>query len=292
MLKTVWLTEQPNTLQGSAMLLGGFDGLHVGHRLLLNCAKQSGFPVGVMTIVGGKEDSVFTFVEREDVFKRAGVDFVFELPFAEIKDLSPDAFLALLEENFQPQLFVCGEDFCFGAKAQGNPKTIVERGQVRVEVLPLVEKDGKKISSTTVKDCLKCGDVHTANALLGERFFLIGKVKEDRKVGRKLGFPTANIAYPKEKFPLKKGVYETRVCVDGKEYKCITNYGARPTFDNEDVLTETHLDGFSGDLYGRALKVEFVRYLRDIRKFESAEDLKAQLQADIQSVRQGENYGN
>lgn len=292
MLKTVWLTEQPNTLQGSAMLLGGFDGLHVGHRLLLNCAKQSGFPVGVMTIVGGKEDSVFTFAEREDVFKRAGVDFVFELPFAEIKDLSPDAFLALLEENFQPQLFVCGEDFCFGAKAQGNPKTIVERGQVRVEVLPLVEKDGKKISSTTVKDCLKYGDVHTANALLGERFFLIGKVKEDRKVGRKLGFPTANIAYPKEKFPLKKGVYETRVCVDGKEYKCITNYGARPTFDNEDVLTETHLDGFSGDLYGRELKVEFVRYLRDIQKFESAEDLKAQLQADIQSVRQGENYGN
>ena len=292
MLKTVWLTEQPNTLQGSAMLLGGFDGLHVGHRLLLNCAKQSGFPVGVMTIVGGKEESIFTFAEREDVFKRAGVDFVFELPFAEIKDLSPDAFLALLEENFQPKLFVCGEDFRFGAKAMGTPQMIKDRGQVCVEILPLVEKDGKKISSTTVKDCLEKGDVQAANLLLGESFFLIGKVKEDRKVGRTLGFPTANIAYPKEKFPLKKGVYETRVYVDGKQYKGITNYGARPTFDNEDVLTETHLDGFSGNLYGRTLKVEFIRYLRDIQKFDGVEELKSQLQADIQSVRQGENYGN
>lgn len=292
MLKTVWLTEQPNILQGSAMLLGGFDGLHVGHRRLLARAKASGFPVGVMTIVGGKEESIFTFTEREDVFKRAGVDFVFELPFAEIKDLSPDAFLALLEKNFSPKLFVCGEDFCFGAKATGNPAMIKEWGQVQVEVLPLVEKDGQKVSSRTVKECLERGEISAANALLGEEFFLIGEVKEDRKIGRTLGFPTANIAYPKEKFPLKKGVYETRVCVDGKAYKGITNYGARPTFDNEDVLTETHLDGFSGDLYGRALKVEFVRYLRDIQKFESAEDLKVQLQADIQSVRQGENYGN
>lgn len=274
------------------MLLGGFDGLHVGHRMLVARAKESGLPVGVMTIVGGKEESIFTFAEREDVFKRAGVDFVFELPFAEIKDLSPDAFLALLEENFSPKLFVCGEDFRFGAKAMGTPQTIKDGGQVRVEILSLLEINGEKVSSRTVKARLEKGDVPAANALLGERFFLIGEVKEDRKLGRTLGFPTANILYPAEKFPLKKGVYETRVFVDGKEYKGITNYGARPTFANSEVWTETYLDGFSGDLYGQTLKVEFVRYLRDIQKFESAEALKAQLQRDIQNVRKGENYGH
>ena len=285
MLKTVWLTEQPNILQGSAMLLGGFDGLHVGHRQLLARAKASGLPVGVMTIAGGKEESVFTFAEREDVFKRAGADFVFELPFAEIKDLSPDAFLALLETNFSPKLFVCGEDFRFGVKATGSPAMIKGRGQVQVEVLPLVEKDGEKVSSRTVKACLEAGEIPAANALLGEEFFLIGEVKEDRKIGRTLGFPTANIIYPKEKFPLRKGVYESRVFVDGKAYKGITNYGARPTFENDEVWTETYLSGFSGDLYGRTLKVEFIRYLREIHKFENAEALKLQLQKDLQMVK-------
>lgn len=274
------------------MLLGGFDGLHVGHRRLLERAKASGLPVGVMTIAGGKEESLFTFAEREDVFKRAGADFVFELPFAEIKDLSPAAFLTLLQDNFSPKLFVCGEDFRFGARAAGTPEILKEWGQVCVEVLPLVEKDGQKVSSRVVKARLRDGDVQAANALLGERFFLIGEVKEDRKVGRTLGFPTANISYPAEKFPLKKGVYETRVCLGGKEYKGITNYGARPTFANSEVWTETYLDGFSGDLYGQTLKVEFVRYLRDIQKFESAEALKLQLQRDIQSVRQGGCYGH
>ena len=285
MLKTVCLTEKLHTQPNSAMLLGGFDGLHVGHRRLLEYAKKSGLPIGVMTIVGGKETGMFTFLEREDVFRRAGVGFVFELPFDEIKSLNPEEFLALLEENFSPKLYVCGEDFRFGAKAFGSPETIKERGQVCVEVLPLVELDGEKVSSSTIKARLEKGDVQAANALLGENFFLIGKVKEDRKVGRTLGFPTANILYPKEKFPLKKGVSETRVSVDGKEYKGITNYGARPTFNNEDVLTETYLDGFNGDLYGKTLKVEFVRFLRDIQKFENAERLKEQLQTDVICIR-------
>jgi riboflavin kinase/FMN adenylyltransferase len=104
-------------------------------------------------------------------------------------------------------------------------------------------------------------------------------------VGRTIGFPTANILYPQDKFPLKQGVYETRVAVDGKTYKGITNYGARPTFDNDRIITETYLDGFNGDLYGKVLKVEFVRYLRDITRFDSVETLKNQLTKDIERVR-------
>ena len=100
MLKTVRLTEQLNSVQGAAMMLGGFDGLHIGHRRLLSCAKGSGLPVGLMTIVGGKEENnLFTFTEREEIFRLAGADFVFELPFEEIKGLSPQSFLALLEKE-------------------------------------------------------------------------------------------------------------------------------------------------------------------------------------------------
>lgn len=286
MLKTVWLKGQSNKANGVAMLLGGFDGLHIGHRRLVAHARASGLPIGVMTIVGVKqENGLFTFKEREEIFKEAGADFVFELPFSEIKDLSPEAFLELLIEEFSPKLFVCGEDFRFGARAAGTPETIERMTHVRVETLPLVEMNGVKVSSSHIKTLLGEGKLEEANARLAHPFFLIGEVCEDRKIGRTIGFPTANILYPKGKFSLKKGVYETRVRVDGKTYKGITNYGARPTFDDNTIVTETYLDGFEGDLYGRKLKVEFIRYLRDIQKFESAEKLKEQLTKDIRQVR-------
>ncbi len=268
------------------MLLGGFDGLHIAHRQLLSRAKESGLPVGLMTIVGGKGKGIFTQKEREDIFFRAGVDFVFELPFAEIKDISPADFIALLQKGFSPKLFVCGEDFRFGAGATGTPNDLKAGGQVCVEVLPLLQKEGEKISASRIKGLLSSGEVERANGWLGERFFLLGKVHEDRKIGRTIGFPTANIDYPKEKFPVKKGVYETKITVEGRSYKSITNFGARPTFDDGEIKTESYLDGFSGNLYGQELKVEFVRYLRDIVKFESAEGLKKQLTEDIRRVRE------
>ncbi len=270
------------------MLLGGFDGLHLGHRQLLARAKQSRLPVGVMTIWGGKSGAIFTLKEREDIFSRAGVDFLFELPFQEIARKSPAEFLALLKERFSPKLYVCGEDFRFGAGARGTPMHLKEGGQGCVEVLPLLEIGGEKVGVSAIKERLGKGRVESANELLGERFFLIGEVKRDRGIGRTIGFPTANIPYPKEKFPLKKGVYETKVCVDGEEYKCITNFGSRPTFDDNEVTTETYLDGFDGDLYGRELKVEFVRYLRDIVKFSSVDELREQLTKDIRRVREND----
>lgn len=289
MLKTVWLNEKSDNGAQTAMLLGGFDGMHIGHRQLLSVAKKRGLSVGVMTIVGGKgEKNLFTFSERERILKDVGADFVFELPFLEIKDLSAEDFLKILTQEFSPALFVCGEDFRFGAGALGTAQTLKERAKTEVEILPLVKMNGEKISTRWIKECLKNGETEKANEALGERFFLIGEVKEDRKVGRTLGFPTANISYPKEKFPLKIGVYETRIVVDGVEYKGITNYGARPTFDDETVWTESYLDGFSGDLYGKELKVEFVRYLRDIKKFESADALINQLQEDIRRVRKND----
>jgi len=289
MLKTIILSEKLHSVQGGVMLLGGFDGLHLGHEVLLKRAKTHGLPVGIMTIIGGKNsESVFTLDERRQIFARAGIDFIFALPFSEIRELTYEAFAKLVMEKFAPNYFVCGEDFRFGKGALGTPEKLETYTRVRVEVEELAKINGEKVSTATVKKLLAVGDVAQANALLGIEFFVSGNVVEDRKVGRTLNFPTANILYPDDKYPLKKGVYETRVEIDGTTYKSITNYGARPTFQDNKVVTETYIDGFSGDLYNQTLQIYFVRYLRDIQAFASAEQLKAQLQEDIRRVREND----
>ncbi|MBQ8658305.1 MAG: riboflavin biosynthesis protein RibF [Clostridia bacterium] len=288
MLKTVYLTDNFKENAPCVMLLGGFDGAHLGHRALISHAKAYGLPVGIMSIVGGKGREIFTIEERREIFKDVGVDFAFELPFDEIRSLSPEVFSGILTERFAVKAFLCGEDFRYGYMASGTPETLKRDTRVRVETVELVKRQGEKVSASTIKTLLLEGEVEKANALLDSEFFLLGKVVKDRGVGRTIGFPTANIAYPQEKLPLKQGVYETVAEVDGAFYQGVTNYGARPTFSNENVTTETYLDGFSGDLYGKTMKIKFKRFLRGIEKFASAEDLKAQLTEDIRRVREND----
>lgn len=287
MLKTVVLNGQSNIgTDGCVMLLGGFDGLHVGHKKLLARAQTYGLPIGIMTIFGERRGApLFTVAERREIFKAQGFAFVCETEFSQIKDVSASAFARLLQDEYNVKAFVCGDDFRFGKGASGTPESLQSVTNAEVCVEEILSLNGEKISSSAVKTCLDSGDVEHAEMLLGERFFVLGEVKQDRMVGRTLGFPTANIQYPMGKYALKVGVYETRVCYDGAVYKGITNYGARPTFDDRQVWTETYLDGFAGDLYGKILKVEFVRYLRDIQRFDGADALKTQLAKDIRRVR-------
>ena len=287
MLKTVALTEKWNKNTECVLLLGGFDGLHAGHKKLLARAKTYGLPVGIMTIFGGKDGTeLFTFSERQDLFLRAGADFVFGMHFADIKDMSAEVFLQMLRKEFRVKAFVCGDDFRFGYLAKGTPETLECGGQVSVEVHEQVTIDGQKVSASCVKKLLGAGDIFGANRLLAEPFFFMGEVIKDRAVGRTLGFPTANVYYPEKKFPLKRGVYQTQVQLDGVTYKGITNYGTRPTFADDTLITETYLDGFSGDLYGKTLRVQFVRFLREVQKFDSVDELKKQLTEDIRRVRE------
>ena len=280
------------TARRAVILLGGFDGLHVGHRLLLSRAKEYRLPIGLMTIVGGKCGSLFTMEEREEIFRRAGIDFTFELPFEEIKGISPQEFVALLEEQFAPTAFICGEDFRFGFQAAGTPDDLKQWARAKVETLPLYLRNGVKVSSTAVKEMLATGDVAEAAVMLGEPFFVTATVVSGRKVGRTMGFPTANCVYPSGKFPLAYGVYETRAEVDGKIYKAITNFGGKPTFNDGQVCVETYLEGFNGDLYGKELTVRFVRKLRDIIRFDSVDALKKQLSCDLAAIQGEDCHGN
>ncbi len=285
MLKIV-LNEKKQKLETPCVLLfGGFDGFHIGHKTLLERARGFGLPIAIMTIIGGKGLSLFTEREREYLFRAQGIDVVITCDFPSIKDKTAEEFLSEIISVVNPKYAVCGEDFRFGKDALGNPQTIREM-QISTLVEPLLTLDDEKVSARLVKKALEEKNLAKANQFLGEPFFMIGMVKPDRKVGRKLGFPTANIAYPKGKFPLPYGVYETEVFLDGKRYKGITNFGSRPTFDNDEVVTETYLDGFSGDLYGKELNVRFLRFLREIKKFSGAEELKDQLFSDLKKIRE------
>ena len=269
----------------AVMVLGGFDGLHIGHQLLLERAKNLSLPVGIMTIEGGKSgQSLFTVAERESIFFRCGVDFVFETAFDEIKNTLPEDFLDLLKEKCNATAFVCGEDFRFGAGAVGTPETLKNYAKESAFVEKILYDGERKVGATLLKEYLADGRVESFSKLSALPFFLQGTVVKDRGVGAKIGFPTANIPYPKGKFPLKQGVYETRAEIDGKVYKGVTNYGARPTFENSSVVTETHFISYTGDLYGKNLEIQFVRCLRDIEKFESVEKLKNQLTKDVGRV--------
>ncbi len=268
----------------TVMALGGFDGAHIGHKILIDRAKSTGNTVGIMTISGGKSGkSLFTSTERERIFQSLGVEFALELDFEEIKDIPPEKFIVFLEKECNAGIFVCGEDFRFGKDALGTPETIKNLGK-KVFVEKILYDGENKVGSSLIKRYLEKGEIKRANTLLGFPFFLQGEVVKDRGVGALIGFPTANILYPEEKFPLEKGVYESRVFVDGKEYKGITNYGSRPTFNNDTVVTETHLISYTGDLYGKNLQVRFIKKIRENKKFESVEKLKEQLEKDVRRV--------
>lgn len=274
---------------GCALLLGGFDGLHKGHETLLAAAKQTGLKVAAIAITGGKGAPIYTEAERDYIFAENGISAVYPLKFAAIRDMSAAEFACAVRDEITPEVCFCGEDFRFGSGGKANGDDFARLSGVPVRVLPVLKDaaTGEKIGAEHIKALLKNGDVSAADKFLCGGFILTGEVKKDRGIGATIGFPTANIFYPEGKTELKKGVYETRAEVGGVTYKGITNFGSRPTFGNDTVVTETHLIGFRGNLYGKTLTVRFVRYLRDVAAFKNAEELTARLHADVKRVEEG-----
>jgi len=278
------------TLSGSfpekaALLLGGFDGFHRGHRTLLSEAKKSGLPVGITTISGGKGGDVFTFSEREFVFRREGFAFADEFVFDEtFRNTTAETFLKELFESIPVKAVYCGEDFRFGKGAKGTPELLKTLAPCPVSVLPLECADGEKVSVSGIKKYLSAGDIKSANGLLGYDYFVQGEVEQGRKVGRTMGFPTVNLPFAEGKFPIREGVYKGTVETPFGVFPAIVNFGARPTFGVNERKIEAWLKDFSGDLYGKTVHVYPQAFLRPVRRFASAEDLKEQLEKDRRSI--------
>ena len=276
----------------SLIVLGCFDAIHAGHRELFKKAKLqakiNGLDLGVMMFRDGKGGrQVYSFEERLAMLEAYNVKFVLVIDFTpEFKETSPADFLAAIEDKINVKAYMSGKDFRFGKGAKGKSSTLknyAEDEENGVWYMPLkdVLMDGEKISTTLIKKCLDEGDVVKADKLLGQTFFVEGEVVEGAHRGAGvLGFPTINIKYPKWKYLVKRGVYKAEVIIDGEKYDGIANFGDCPTFDDSREALEVHIKDYSGDLYGKTVKVGFVAYMRDIRKFDDAAALAAQLAQD------------
>ena len=273
-----------------ALLLGGFDGLHIGHSVLLKAAKETGLPVGATLLTGNKAGgNVFTFEEREGIFSRAGASFVLELPFTEeLKNTSAQDFLKNLFSQVEAKAVFCGEDFRFGRHALGTPELVKELAPCPVRVLPLQTENGKKIATSQIKELLAIGDIRGANRLLLEPYFIRGRVEHGRKTGRTYGFPTINLTYPAEKFPIKEGVYGGSTRTPFGTFPALIHFGECPTFGVTYKKVEAYLKGFEGDLYDKTVEICPARYLRPVQKFAGREALEAQLERDMAYLQEEE----
>lgn len=273
------------------LLLGFFDCLHEGHIKLIEEAKITQdikhCKIALFTFENcdfSKDGEILLFDERIKKAKGLGIDEVIVANFDDkFKTTSPEDFFHCLISSLNLEGIVCGFDYTFGKNAEGNPellKKLCSKNNIGLNVVPKTESNGVKISTTLIKSLLSEGKIKKANALLGEEYSLSGKVVHGREVGRTIGFPTLNINVPKGKFRIKSGVYKTHAIIDGIKYEAITNYGARPTFGLNEVLTETYLKGFDGNLYDKVITIVFDDYIRDIAKFYDIEELKKQLEKD------------
>lgn len=269
-----------------ALLLGGFDGLHAGHMSLVAVARKTGLPIGATVLCGNKAGgNLFTLAEREYIFEKAGFSFVLEEEFTEeFRSISAEEYLNLLFSDIHASAVFCGEDYRFGKGAAGTIELLKKLAPCPVFVLPLASADGKKVSVSGIKRWLQEGKIESANRLLAEDYFIGGEVEHGREVGRSLGFPTANLSLAKEKFPILCGVYGGRAETDSGIYPAVINVGARPTFGLDEGKIEVHLKGFSGNLYGKTIRIFPAEYLRPIQKFSTEEELKNQLKKDIQRI--------
>ena len=273
-----------------ALALGAFDGLHRGHRAVIAAAAeqaaQAGLALGVFTF-GDNPSGAPALLTGEDKLalrESLGVQWVFTPAFRDVKDLPAPAFLAeLLQKKCGVRALCCGEDFRFGRGAAGEVSLLrawCRETGTSLTVVPPVLEGGEKISSTRIRRAVEAGDIPAANHLLGRPFGYTLEVIHGNHIGTGLGTPTVNQALPQSFILPPFGVYASVVAVDGFPYAGVTNIGVKPTVGSDRVLSETWIQRFAGDLYGRRLSVGLRAFLRPERKFPSLEELKAAIGRD------------
>ena len=284
----------------AVIALGMFDGVHLGHRTLLQCAVETAKECHAHSVAytfSNHPRSVFaqapkllsTETERRDCIKKLGLDCVqMEVFDKETAMLSPEAFVERLQEQYEVRALVIGFNYTFGQGGKGTPETLRALGKMHsfdVHVLAPVLFKGDTVSSTRIRQLVTTGDLADATIMLTEPYALTGTVVRNRRIGTTLGFPTANIQPPTEKALPATGIYVTSVLYDGRCYEAVTNVGTNPTVNGASLTVETHIMDYEGDLYGKALTVRFHERLREEIRFESKEALVQQIVRDVASAR-------
>ena len=280
--------------------LGFFDGVHLGHQALLTAcrhlASRKGCAAGVVTfanhpdtlVTGRTPLLINTVEERQRMLLGFGIRHITVLPFDEkLMNMPWQAFLEDLLQKGSAG-FVCGDDFRFGHKGQGDSAKLRQFCEERGLSCRVVEQqtmNGKRISSTLIRSRIDSGDMESATRYLGHPHVLTGTVVHGQQIGRKLGFPTANLLIPPAVAVPKFGVYACLCVIDGKSYPAVTNVGTRPTVAGTGVTVEPWILDFSGDLYDRQIRVEFYRFLRPEMKFPDLEALQQEILRNAEETR-------
>ena len=280
--------------------LGFFDGVHLGHQALLGAcvalAGSLGAEAAAITFdrhpralfTQDPPPLISTAASRRLLLNRYGITYVKQYPvIPEVMGMPWEDFLeGLMEEGAAG--FVCGDDFRFGRRNEGNVAGLVKFCEDRglpCAIVPEQTVDGKRISSTYIRSQIECGDMETAKRFLGHPHIVSGVVVPGKQLGRTLGIPTANIRLEEGLVVPKFGVYACRVNIDGKSYSAVTNVGVRPTVSGVGVTVEPWILDFDGNLYGPEITLEFHRFLRPETKFDGLEALKTQINRDADTTR-------
>lgn len=280
-------------MKNTIYALGFFDGVHIGHAALLKeCRRLSDihgcaaaavtFSSHPDTLVLGKTPALINTIEdRVQLLKACDMDDVVVLPFDKrMQTMHWQEFLTLLREHYGAAGLVCGHDFRFGNRGEGNARLLeayCAENHMPCAVVPEQKLGDVTVSSTHIRSLLEKGEMEEAEKFLGHPHILTGEVVSGRKLGRTLGIPTANLALPEGVAELPYGVYACKAMVDGEAYLAVTNIGNRPTVGGHRVTVEPWLLDFDGDLYGKHLTLSFYRFLRPEKKFPSLTALKEEI---------------
>src|SRR6266478_2153556 len=291
-------------LRGGAclMTIGTYDGIHLGHQALLarlnEHAKQRGEPTVLLTFEPMPREflapndppaRLTSLRERWRILSGTRLDYLWLLRFGEaLRNLPGEAFAQLLARELRPRLVVVGHDFRFGRHGEGTASVLAAAGTrlgFDVDVLAPVMLDGERISSSGLRAALACGDFERARRWLGRPWSMRGRVRPGKRLGRELGFATANLPLERRRAPVA-GIFAVRVHgVGSAALPGVASLGTRPTIGGVEALLEAHLFDFSGELYGREIEVEFAAKLRDEASFPTLEALTAQMRRDAADAR-------
>jgi riboflavin kinase/FMN adenylyltransferase len=295
-------SDLAQTLRPTAVAIGNFDGLHLGHQKVLQPIRDSLQGVRTVLTFHPHPQEVLTRrpqllltppAEKLDLLAQMGFEQVVLLPFTPAFACQPpqEFIRTVLEQGLRVRHLSVGWDFCFGHRRSGNAQTLQAWGSERcipVEVIPEAKLNGERVSSSRIRAALATGEVSTAEALLGRPYRLTGEVVQGDQRGRQLGFPTANLRLPPEKFLPRDGVYSVWVDVPAAAAALpgVMNIGHRPTFAGLQHTVEVHLLDWTGDLYGQEVRVALRGFIRPERRFPTVADLIQQIQQDCQTARQ------
>lgn len=294
------LTDFNFKLNNTAVCIGKFDGIHRGHRMLLEEAEKSDLEMVMITFLFPEHKGIYSYEEKQYLAEKLGIDILITIPVTkEFMQMPADEFVReILVKRCDAKKVVVGADFCFGYKRQGNASFLKEQGAYygfEVCILDKLKQDGEVISSTRIRSLLAHGKIEQANELLQTPYFVKGRVEEGNKIGRTMSIPTANIRPSEEKELPPFGVYAVRVEIDGCLYDGVSNLGIKPTIPGKNPTgLEVWLFEYEGNLYGRELMVFFYSYQRPEQKFSGIRELREQIRFDTEQAKKllisSENY--